>query len=167
MSETRTILVAVDESGGTEAALSRVAAAHKDDGSTIRLFHVVGPIPPGLLEFGGADTPEAEERAEKALELAESEWFEGERNKVRPRLEAMRDQLVAAGIAADRVSGHVASSLPEDRLAHLILDEARESGCDTVVVGHKAYGWLASIFHRDVSAELQKHAGDLRIVVAE
>jgi nucleotide-binding universal stress UspA family protein len=167
MSETRSILVAVDDSDATKAALARVAAGHAADGATVRLFHVVGPVPPALLEFGGADTPAEEERMERLYEVAESEWFSKARHAALPLLEAARDTLVAAGIAAARISIHVAESLPEDRLAHLILDDAREAGCDVVVVGHTAYGWLTKHFHADVAHELQKHADGLEIVVVE
>jgi len=167
MSETRSILVAVDESDATGAALQRVAAGHAGDSASIRLFHVVGPVPPALLEFGGADTPEEEERAEAELTAEESKWFAEKRADARPMLKQARDTLVAGGIAVDRITVHVAESLPEDRLAHLILEDARESGCDTIVVGHTAYGWLAKHFHAHVAEDLKKHAKGLQIVVVE
>ena len=167
MSETQKILVAVDDSDATTAALQRVATGHSGDSAQIRLFHVVGPVPPALLEFGGADTPKAEEKAEAELTAEEAKWFAEKRKNALPMLDQARDTLVAGGVAADRISGHVAESMPEDRLAHLILEDARESGCDTVVVGHTAYSWLAKHFHADVAHELQKHADGLVIVVVE
>ena len=135
MGETRRILVAVDDSDATRAALARVAAGHAHGGSTIRLFHVVGPIPPSLLESGGGATPEGEERAAKALEVAESAWFAKAREAARPILEQARETLRAGGIAAERITVHVAESLPEDRLATLILVEPhRRSG---LLRGHR------------------------------
>ena len=167
MSETRKILVAVDDSDATRAALAHVAREHAGDASSIYLFHVDGPIPPELLEHGGGDTPEEEERLERELSEAEAKWHAGRREEALPMMKAARDRLVAGGIDEARIGGRVGDGLPEDRLAGLLLQEAREQACDTIVVGHEAYGWLAKHFHRDVTRELQKHAGDIRIASVE
>ena len=163
MSETRKILVAIDDSDATRDALTQVAALHSDDEVAIYLFHLVGPIPPGLLEHGGGDTAEDEERLERELTEAEAKWFAGKREDALPMMMAARDRLVAGGVAEGRISGRVGDGLPEDRLARLLAQEAREQGCDTIVVGHNAYGWLAKHFHRDVAEDLRKHASDIRV----
>ena len=54
------LLLAIDDTAATERAVAYVAnVARGNPEFHVRLFHVLPPIPPGLLEHGGHETSDA------------------------------------------------------------------------------------------------------------
>jgi hypothetical protein len=73
----KNILVAVDDSEASDRTVTYVA--QMVDGRRefhILLFHVPASMPPQLLEFGGAEVPVQEQRAEAELSNAQAAWVE-------------------------------------------------------------------------------------------
>ena len=57
----KSILVSVDDSDESIRVVQYVAdIVGAREGFRIRLFHVLPPLPPELLEFGGAESPQRE-----------------------------------------------------------------------------------------------------------
>ena len=66
MKRTKRILVAVDDSKASMRAVSYVASIIQARRKyAVCLLHVLRPLPPELMEFGGSEDPEEEEKLEK------------------------------------------------------------------------------------------------------
>ena len=51
------------------------------------LLHALPPIPPELLEFGGAEDPEAERRLDAELKKEQAQWLDKAKKSANPILE--------------------------------------------------------------------------------
>ena len=166
MDTPRHILIALEESDASMQAVDHVArqVTGKAD-VTVRLLHIVGPLPTELLEHGGASDPdELAARGQRILER-QQRWIRETCEAFLSVFARARERLLAAGLAPRQIVTQCSESIPEDNLAQLILDDARAAGCDTIVVGRNAYTWFGERFHRHVGDLLQKHAGDARVEV--
>lgn len=160
----RQIEIAIDHSEASRHAVEHVARVFGEAGSRIRLFHVVGPMPPWILEDTAFDITDRQQR-DLALDEEEARWFAEASEGVEPMFRDATGLLLKAGIAPDQITTHVAEAVPEDNLAALILEDARNAQCDLIVVGHNAYSWLTEMFHKHVGDELTRSASDIEVQI--
>lgn len=160
------ILLAVDDSEASERAvryvadvLGRLADAH------VHLFHVLPPIPPGLLEFGGAEDPKAERQLSEKLKQAQAEWIERAKAESEPVMEKARALLSRAGIAPGRVSAEFGPSIHRPDVPREIVEVAQRARCDTIVVGRTSLSWLKEQMGQHVGEALVKKAQGLTLWV--
>ncbi|MHC5011074.1 MAG: universal stress protein [Planctomycetota bacterium] len=166
MSAPHHVLIALDESEASMQAVQHVGRSWADEpGVTVRLLHIVGPMPTGLLEHGGASDPDEEAHIEHEQHEQQQQWIRETCEAFLPVFEKARRSLIEAGFPADAVTTQCSESIPEDNLGQLILDDARASGCDTVVVGRHAYPWFVELFHRHVGEVLQRAADGIQVAV--
>jgi nucleotide-binding universal stress UspA family protein len=152
------ILLAVDGSEHSERAVRYVAKlVGRQPDCRVHLLHVVEPMPPAALETRGSNDPAEEDRQGAALEAAERRWIEEHASGSTQMLEALRAILLEAGLGAEQVSTGARAPMPEDKVADVLLAEARAQGHGTIVVGRRALPWYREMFARHVGDALLEH----------
>jgi nucleotide-binding universal stress UspA family protein len=75
MLDTR-LLLALDGSDASRRAVKYVAKfVARRKGFRICLVHVLGPLPPELLEHGGSEDPSKEAQLERELKVEQGRWI--------------------------------------------------------------------------------------------
>jgi len=152
---THKMLLAIDDSEATARAVAYVAsvvrAAPQFD---IRLFHVLPPIPPALLEHGGHTDPVQQVAVERELDRETAVWRERCEREAAGLISATRETLEEAGVAPERITVSFKAPLPEDSVGPHIAAAARTQDCDTVVVGRAPRSWIGGVFYRHPSGSL-------------
>src|SRR6478735_161376 len=117
------ILVAVDESENSNRAVKYVGSLLRETPKTaVTLFHVLKPMPRGLLEHGGSENPVAEAQLSVQLHDEQEAWIQKERESECHVLKKAWKTLAQSGFDMSQVAvkyGH------EDDIARNILEEAR------------------------------------------
>jgi nucleotide-binding universal stress UspA family protein len=168
MTVNKNILMAVDDSEASDRAVSYVA--QMVDGRSefhILLFHVPASMPPQLLEFGGAEVPAREERAEAELSAARAAWLEEVAKAAQPIFARAKTRLREARIAEGDVETLLFTPSAEQSLETSILTAARAHECGTVVVGREAFSWLKELFQTHVADKLIRQADDLTLWIVQ
>lgn len=164
----RKILIAIDDSEITEHAIHHVAQKIDDHAQVqIMLLHVAGPIPPKLLEFGGAENSDAEERREAQLEAAQTQWLQQAEQAAQPIFKKAEAILATRHLPAPAIEARTAPLLPGQDLATVIRDAAQSHGCDTVVVGRSSFSWWQSLSQQHVADSLGRDHRDFTLWVVE
>jgi hypothetical protein len=93
------ILVAVDDSEASSRAVAYVAALiGGKKGFSVRLFHVLAPLSPELLEFVGSENTDVEERMEAEERAAQTRWIEAAEKAAQPVFTQAESILHKAGV---------------------------------------------------------------------
>ncbi len=168
MAINKKILVALDDSEASMRAVRYVAnVIGGKKGFTVRLFHILGPLPPELREFGGSEIPKTEQKLEKELQERRERWIERSERETLPVLEKATSILKKAGLPTNAVETQFRISTNREDLASNILDASRLNQCGTVVVGRDSYSWLREMFQRHVADELVHKGQGLTLWVVE
>lgn len=134
------ILLAVNESNTSEAAVNLVLDEAKPKGTEIHLFHVLDPYPERLAKrLGGHDTPDFVAAVQKQRAIA------------RELLERTTAKLRSAGFS-------VSTAIEEGDVRALILQEARMWRADLIVLGshQQKAGW--HFFSGSISEDVARDA---------
>jgi nucleotide-binding universal stress UspA family protein len=168
MKANKRILVAIDDSKASASALAYVVQmlGGRDDYQLL-LVHVPASMPPELLEFGGAEHPVQEEKADAALSTAQHTWVERVGEAVEPLFARAKTRLQEAGIPAEMVSTEVFVPPGEQSLYTSILEVAHARQCGTVVVGRQAFTWLQELFRSHLADKLLQEADDLALWIVQ
>jgi universal stress protein F len=139
----RRILVGYDDSDGARRALDRaVEEARGGKGRIIVLAVVEMPLDPQAPRWFGT--------------LDDISGSEGQGltapTKVVSDLTTARDRLAAEGIEAEL---RWTAGEPGEK----IVEAARETRADVIILGEHHHGFLGTLFGADVDAEVQKRAG--------
>lgn len=160
------ILLAVDGSEASERAVRYVAdVVGRLSEAHLHLFHVLQPLPPELLEFGGAEDPGTERRLSDRLKQAQSEWIHRAKGDAEPVMERAKAVLSRAGIAPGRLSAEFAPSIHRPDVPRDILEAAQRARCGTIVVGRTSLSWLREQMEQHVGEALVKKAEEVTIWV--
>ncbi len=132
------VLVVVDDTETSKRAVRYagriLAGCHHID---IHLAFITTSLPPELLESGGSESPEQEERLNAELHERQRRWIAVAEKTPEAILDDARDLLRGAGVDDGRVSTCVSSPLDARSEADEILLLARDEQCQTVVVGYR------------------------------
>ena len=127
------ILLAVDESENSHRVVQYVGSLlGRAPDVVVTLFHVLKPMPRGLLEHGGSENPAAEAELSVQLRNDQDAWIRKERESECHVLKEACETLAQSGFDMSHVAvkyGH------EDNIARNILEEARSGHYETIVVG--------------------------------
>lgn len=168
MTQANRFLVAIDETDASMRAveyLARMVAGRPD--AEIRLIHVLPPLPPELLETGGAPDEESQTRIEADQEAEQRAWIAEATERAQPVFDRARGILDAAGVSPGAVQVHAFDAIPEDRVPGRILDAARTCECGTVVMGRQARSWIGRMLRHHASESVVKQGEGFTVWVVE
>jgi len=168
MDRTDKILIAVDDSEASIKAVSYVThmlRGRKD--IHVRLFRVLPAIPPELLEFGGAEDPQTEQRLSADLKQTQAGWIATAKSDAQPSLDKAMAILLHGGLSPHEVSATFSSSIHQPDVAREILEAAKNWNCGTLVVGKRAHSWLNELTAKHVGEELVRKGEGFAIWVVE
>jgi nucleotide-binding universal stress UspA family protein len=131
------VLLAIDGSTPSEAARNLAASLRWPEGTSISIVAVVEPLSIVLAEPAAYEIAEDNDRAVSV---------------------ALASRLAEAGSALEAPGRIVETRLAEGRPASVIVEEARESRADLIIVGSRGLGRLRSMVLGSVSAEVVDHA---------
>lgn len=164
------LLLVVDESPSSKSAVEYVAKvlAHRR-GFRVCLAHFLPPLPPILLEFGGAENPDKEMQLDAQLKSDQQQWIDKARRRAEPALTWARRKLRAAGFPANSLTTQFSDPTDEQHSASKeILQLARRNSCRTIVVGRRALSWLRRITAgKDLAEKLVQQGKNLTIWIVE
>jgi nucleotide-binding universal stress UspA family protein len=166
--DTNHILIAIDDSKSSERAVKEVAhQLHDPSGYHLTLLHVLSPVPPRLLEHGGSENPEEEERIEAKQDAAQDAWQQQATQASQPIFANALAILKQANIPEQAVDTQTYAPVPGQDVSTAIADVARDHGCGTVVVGQSAYSWLHDVLHAHVADKLRREDRAFKVWVVE
>jgi nucleotide-binding universal stress UspA family protein len=158
------ILLAVDESENSHRVVQYVGSLLGRTPVVVTLFHVLKPMPRGLLEHGGSENPAAEEQLGAQLRDEQEAWIRKERESDCHVLKEACETLAQSGFDMSRVAvkfGH------DDNIARNILEEARGGHYDTIVVGRQGISRIKQIFGGGTTDHILRDAKGFAIWVVE
>lgn len=161
-------LIAIDKSEASVKAVtyvSRVLRGRTD--VQVRLLHVLPSIPPELLEFGGAEQPQLEERLSDELRQNQARWIEAEKHNVQGSLDKVLAILLESGLSSDQVSTTFSSPIHHPDMAREILESAQTWNCGTLVVGRHTRSWIRELGSSHIGEELVRKGQGFAIWVVE
>ena len=166
MANVKRILVAADASNASRRAIDYViqmVGGRRD--IHVVLLHL--ELPPRMLEWGGSEDPEAEdrvseERARDYRELEKNALEEGQ-----ALLTTMRKSLADNAIDVAALIVKFDEPLDPKQVAKDILATASKRDCGTVVVGRHTFTGLKRFFQHHVGEELVHTGNGVTVWVVE
>jgi nucleotide-binding universal stress UspA family protein len=158
----------VDESEGAKRVLEYVARlASGRSPLRIVLAHIAPGLPPELLETGGAEQPDREVRIEAELRTEQRQAIDRVHRSAARGLNAARAALLRAGVAARRIETRQSSPLAAGSAVDALLTLAEEAKCGTMVVSHRAHGWLRGVGGGHLAEHLVRKAAGRAVWVVD
>lgn len=168
MERTDKMLIAVEDSEASMKAVAYVSQMVRGrEHIQICLFHVLPPIPPKLLEFGGAENPNKETILSTDLKVAQAQWMEKAKNAAQPSLKTAQTILRNHGVSPHNISTDFSSSIHKLDVVREVLEAAKKWDCGTVVVGRHTLPWVQELFHRHIGEELVQKGQGFAVWVVE
>ncbi len=166
MGSTNKILIAIEDSEASMKAVAYVAEMVGGRESIhICLFHALPPIPPRLLEFGGTEDPQKEQVLSTEVKSAQTEWVEKAQDAVQPLITRARTILQDHGVSQDQISTHFSHTIHKLDIVQEILNGAKQSHCETVVVGRHRLPWVQDLFYNHTGEKLVEKGHEFSIWV--
>lgn len=164
------LLLVVDASPSSKCAVEYVAEVlgHRR-GFRVCLAHFLRPLPPILMEFGGAENPDKERQLDVQLHRDQQQWIDTAKREAGPALSWARSRLRQAGLPATSLSTQFSDPVHEqDSASDEILEFARRNSCRTIVVGRRSLSWLKRITAgKDLAEKLVERGKSLTIWIVE
>ncbi len=159
------ILLAVDESENSDRVVEYVGSLlSQTPNLLLTLFHVLKPMPRGLLEHGGSGNPVEEAQLSEQLHNEQEAWIRKESEAECHVLKEACETLKQYGFDMSHVDlkyGH------EDDIARSILEEARSGQHETIVVGRHGTSRIRQIFGGGTTDKVLREAKGFAIWVVE
>ncbi len=164
----KNILIALDATDASMRAVSYVVEMLGGDKDLrVHLLHVLPPIPPELLEFGGSENPDKEKTLTEELRKDQSEWIERTKKEAEPVFEQARTILGNGGIPASMVQTEFSTSIHRPDIVRDILEAAAKWNCSTVVVGRHSHTWLKEQLGHHVGEDLARRGHRVAVWIIE
>jgi nucleotide-binding universal stress UspA family protein len=163
MPNRKRILVAVDGSEASRRTVNYVAdIVSGNPAAHVGVVHL--ELPPRMLEWGGSENPDVEDKVSAERAAA---YREMENEKIANGKAALKDllhPLTAKGIDVTAVFVQFEEPLNWKHVAHHLLKTAKERDYGTIVAGRHSFSWLES---HHVATELIREGEGMTIWVVE
>ncbi len=139
------MLIAIDDSASAMKAVEYVAQQFSGDGVQIGLVYVLPNLPAIFWDEGHILSDNEKQDRQKVVD----KWLDAQKTKMGPVFNKASDVLKAKGISPGRIQTKFISDSTD--VADSILEEARDGGYETVVVGrfhHSPKNVLGTTSHR-------------------
>lgn len=156
------MLIAIDRSDNAMKAVEYVARQFSGmDDVSLTILHVL-PYPPApLWDDGHIPTEEESEIRAKYLE----KWLKNEKARVGPVFERAVQILTGMNIGPENIrTKSISDSLD---VAGSILEEARDGGYDTLVLGRRGLSPAKHFLMGSVTSKIVSHGAGITICVVE
>lgn len=166
MRNSKNILVAVDGSKASPRTVAYVAElVGATNGFCVGLLHL--ELPPRMLEWGGSEDPEIEDKVESERADAYRQMEEERLAKGKLLLERLRKTVAEKGIDVMGLFVQFEEPLDKTHVSSAILNSTKEHDCGTVVVGRHSFSGLKRVFRHHVGEELVRSGAGITIWVDE
>ena len=168
MASNETILIAVDESSASEKAVAYVGRfVSRCTQLRLCLLHVLPPVPPRLLEYGGVSTADEKLSQRSEVEKAKQAWIKEKEENTQPKFDKLRRILEEADVPEDSVFTCCYAPHPGESAASGILASQCGGDFKTIAVGRETFPWYFEMFHRHVGEDILRKGKDLAIWIVE
>ncbi len=153
------LLIAIDDSSSAMKAVDYVAQQFVGCGAQISLVHVLPNLPAIFWDEGHILSEEEKGDRQKVV----SKWLDDQKARMEPLFKKSVETLAAKGVPSDWVQTRFLSDSTD--IADSILEEARNGGYKTIVVGrceHPAKHFLGS-----VSGKIVNQGSGMTVVIVE
>ncbi|MEI8014590.1 MAG: universal stress protein [Nitrospira sp.] len=165
MSVAMRILLAVDESENSHRVVQYVGSLlGRTADVAVTLFHVLKPMPRGLLEHGGSENPAAEAKLSAQLHDEQEAWIRKERES---ECHVLKEACTMLGQSGFDMSHLEVKYGYEDNITRNILEEARSGHHDTIIVGRQGTSRIKQIFGGGTTDHILRDAKGFAIWVVE
>jgi nucleotide-binding universal stress UspA family protein len=162
------LLVMVDESPGTKRSLAYVAKMiGRLRGFHVYLLHLLPPLQPELLEFGGAEDPRKEKELVEELRRDQQAWIAAARDSAKPALDYALKALREAGLSSGDIELAFSDPMDGRESAVTVLDHARAKECHTIVLGHESHFWFRKLTGGHLAEHLLRHSSEITLWVVQ
>ncbi len=127
---------------------------------SVVLFHTLVPVPPALLEAGTFEQ-------EPQLEQQRAQWLKAEQAVECDILDPVREMLKKAGFSSNQIVSKCHRLNARSDVASEILNEARQSGCDTIVLGKRGHSRIAEFLTGSITEKVVRHAKNFAVWVID
>ncbi len=166
--ELERLLLVMDESASSVKAITYTGKMlGRRRGFEIHLLHLLSPLPPELLEFGGSENPRKEQVLQKELRRDQQQWINSARKSAEPSVEAAAKALQKAGVPSRSIVREFSYPTEPRDAASTILEYAHAHKCHTVVLGHKAHSWFRELAGADLTEHILRHASGVSVWVVQ
>ncbi|MGC2061905.1 MAG: universal stress protein [Thermodesulfovibrionales bacterium] len=156
------ILVAIDGSEGALRAVEYVGSQFSGMADLqITLLHVL-PYPPAPLWDDG-HIPDKGEKAER--DKAIDRWLLNQRTKAEAIFSKAVETLIGGKIAPDQILQKTISDSTD--VAASLLEQARDGGYQTLVVGRRGLSPVSRVFMGSVTTKIISHGSGIAVCVVE
>jgi nucleotide-binding universal stress UspA family protein len=156
------ILIALDNSEGSWRALEYVARTFgQTSGVEVTLLHILPGLPPAFWDIGHILTKDEKKGRERLLAI----WEKEKEKKWKELFQKAQERLVRAGISAAVITREYEPDYSD--VAQEILDEARNHGYSTIVMGRRGLGTLKSILLGSTTNKVVQHAQGFAVTIVE
>ena len=164
----KNIIIGVDGSESSFRAVTYVAEMiARQKGVLVVLLHVLPPIPPELLEFGGSEDPEKERHLGEELKKDQAQWIDKAKREAEPILQRAKSALYQVGVPPEAVTTLFSESIHQPEIVRELIEAAQKQDCGTVVVGRESYSGFSEMLHRHLGEELVREGKGFAIWVIE
>jgi len=162
------LLVLVDESPGTKRTVDYVAKViGRRRGFHVHLLYLLPPLPPELLEFGGAEIPRKEKELVVELRRGQQAWIASAKGSAKPALDDASTVLRQAGLSSSEIDLECSDPMDIRDAAVTVLGQARAKQCDTIVIGGESHSWFRESAGSHLTEHLLRHASNIAIWVVQ
>jgi nucleotide-binding universal stress UspA family protein len=162
------LLLVIDDSSASKRAIAYVARMlGRRKGVHLCVAHLLPPLPSRLLEFGGSEDPDEETRLDAGLKMRQARWLAEVKKTAQRALAAANTTLRNAGVPRSAIDVQFSDAIAGGGIANRLLEVARTSNCDTVVVGRESLSWFRELVQGDLAEELVRRGQGLTIWVVE
>lgn len=162
------LLLVVDDSPASKRALDYTSGMVRGRRNfAIILLHLLPPLPPELLEFGGAENPRQEQKLEAELRGDQRAWIHSARHSAKSSLASAVQQLHKAGVPRGEIRIAFSDPIKDRDAAIAVLEQARGKRCRTIVIGHASHSWFRELAGGDLTEHLLRRSKGLAVWVVQ
>ncbi len=158
--QARKILLALDASEGAMKGVDYVGAMLGGSDYDVALLHVIRDVNPLIWMHEGENFIPS-----KLPGDADAKWSEGLRMEMEPVFDDAKNRLISAGFDPDRVSTKLITGAGSR--AGAIVEEAKEGGYGTIVVGRRGLSKVQDFFMGRVSNKVLHLAKNMAVWVVD
>ncbi len=158
----KTMLIAIDDSSNAMKAVEYVAAQCRGTQDLrIGLVHVLPNLPAIFWDEGHILSDNEKEERKRVVD----KWLDDRRTKMEPVFKKAADVLKEAGIAAGQIQTKSISDSTD--VAESILEEARDGGYQTIVVGRRGVSEGKRLLLGSVTSKIITQGSGLAVTIVE